>query len=291
MWRANTSFNRKYAFRYLSTDELKQFIKVVEERFNVCAFGYSLKSVRPDKFKKQNHNFAVDEVFTAISDYPDYVRVYDIQFCSENIKGDALSKHVTLGIDVVCRSKFGNNDENERVISLSGLNCAERDFNYFCSACDEVLDLSIYLPPGKDIHDLLLAGFLSSDYLSSDIKTLISGAVTTGQYDLAIKALAGVVESCLRDKLLDLGVAEAETKAGTELAKIAYHESSGQLMPPWPKATESAQGCHLMFNGFFQWIRNGFHHHSTVLETKEGVLELIQLCNSLVKIVELSTKR
>ena len=291
MWRDHTSHNRKYAFRYLSIDELKQFIQVVEERFNVHAFGFTLKSVRPDKFKRQDHNFAVDEIFTAINDYPENVRVYDIEFCSKNIKGDALSKHVTLGIHVVCRSKFGNNDENERAISLSGLNCSEMDFNYFCSACDEVLDLSGYLPPGKEIHDLLLTGILGSDYLLSDIKTLIFGAVTTGQYDLAIKALAGVVESCLRDKLLDLGVDAAETKAGTELANIAYHKSAGRLVPPWPKATESAQGCHLMFNGFFQWIRNGFHHHSTVLETKEGVLELIQLCNSLVKIVELSTKR
>jgi hypothetical protein len=178
-----------------------------------------------------------------------------------------------------------------RGISLLGLNCTEADFNYFCKACDEVLDLSIYLPPGKDIHDLVLADFVSSDYLSSDIKTLIVGAITTAQYDLAIKALAGVVESCLRDKLLDLGVVEAETKAGIELANIAYNKSAGKLMPPWPKATESAQGCQLVFNGFFQWIRNGFHHHATVFETKDGVLELIQLCNSLVKIVELSGKR
>ena len=291
MWPGKSEFTVKYSFRYLSIDELKRFIEVVEERFNVRAFGFSLKSVRPEQFKRQDHNFSVENIFDAINEYPEHVRLYDIRFCSQNIKGQALIKFISLGIRVVCRSKFGNSDENERVIELNGLNCTNGDFNYFCKACDEVLHLSPYFPPGKDKHDLLIEGFLESEFLLPEVKTLILGAVTTGQYDLAIKALSGVVESNLRDKLIDIGVTEAETKAGTELANIAYNKSTGRLMPPWPKAIESVQGCHIVFNGFFQWIRNGFHHHAEVVETNEGVLELIQLCNSLIKIIELSTIR
>ena len=233
----------------------------------------------------------MEKIFDAINEYPEHVRLYDIRFCSQNIKGKALIDVVSLGIEVVCRSKFGNVDENARLIRLHGLNCTGKDFNYFCEACDEILHLSPYFPPGKDKHDLLIEGFLESEYLLPEVNTLIVGAVNTGQYDLAIKALSGVVESNLRDKLIDIGATEAESKAGIELAKIAYNKSTGLLIPPWPKSHESIQGCHIVFNGFFLWIRNGFHHHTEVVETKEGVLELIQLCNSLIKIIELSTIR
>lgn len=75
-------------------------------------------------------------------------------------------------------------------------------------------------------------------------------------------------------------------------AKLAFDKESGRLVPPWDIAAESLQGIHLMLRGFFLWIHNGFHHHARILtHDKDGALELVQLCNALVKIIEKSTPR
>jgi hypothetical protein len=106
------------------------------------------------------------------------------------------------------------------------------------------------------------------------------------------KTVTDAGESNLRDKLASDGVQSADTAAGADLAKMAFDRESGHLAPPWDVAAESLQGVHLMLRGFFLWIRNGFHHHAHILaDDKDGALELLQLCNALVKIVEKSRRR
>jgi hypothetical protein len=287
MYRAHTEFEKKFAFRFLTQDELERFVSTVETRFNIRAFGFTLKSVRPEKFKREDHSFSVSKIYEAIAKHPTDVRVYDIRFSNRDIKGKALIDVVSLGIRVTCRSKFGDNDENERMIELEGLNCGGKDFDYFVKAANQVLRLERYLPPGTDVYDVRLSQFLDSDFLTEEIKALIAGPIQTRQYELAVKALAGLVESSLREKLLALGDQSVQTKAGTELAKSALNKESGVLVPPWNIGSESIQGAHLMFHGFFMWIRNTFHHHARIFERdKNGVLELIQLCSAMLKILE-----
>jgi len=155
----------------------------------------------------------------------------------------------------------------------------------------EVVKLEKYYAPGTDIYDDLLAHFIKSDFIDNESRTLISGAISTRQYELAIKAISGLVESTLRDKLESFGVSEASSSAGVELAKLAYNKSNGHLSPPWPIAKESYEGTYLLFSGFFLWIRNGFHHKTKVFKSKEGILELLTLSCSLLRIINLSAKR
>jgi len=290
MRRGDSRFSEKFAYIPLSVSELKQIVELVELRFNVRAFGFNLKSVRPEKFG-DSHNFNVTKIYDAIEQSSDIIRVYDIRFCSQDIKGKALADFVSLGITVTARSKFGDSDENAKAILLEGLNCCERDFAYFKKAVCEVVKLQKYYAPETDEYDDLLARFIKSDFIDNEYRTLISGAISTRQYELAIKAISGLVESTLRDKLESFGVSEASSCAGVELAKLAYNKSNGYLSPPWLIAKESYEGAHLLFNGFFLWIRNGFHHKTKVFKSKEGILELLTLSCSLLRIINLSTKR
>ncbi len=292
MHRAHTEFNKKLAFRFLNTDELQRFISTVELRFNVRAFGFTLKSVRPEKFKTETHNFPVSKILDAIRNHPNDIRLYEICFSSVDLENRALADVVSVGIRVKCRSKFGDNDDQEREIELRGLNCYKGDFGYFTKAADEVFGLMPYFPPGVDSYDTTMSSFLDSGFLLPEARAFVSGSIRTRHYDLAIKAIAGLVESNLRDKIMSHDVSSAETAAGAQLAKMAYGKQDGVLRPPWDAATESLEGVHLMVRGFFLWIRNGFHHHARILENdKDGALELIQLCNAILKIIEKSTPR
>ncbi len=292
MHRGSTNFRKQFGFRFLTCEELQSFISTVELRFNAHAFGYELKSVRPEKFRAETHNFPVSKVFDAIRNHASHVRVYEICFSATDIKDRALADVVSLGICVVCRSKFGDNDEKERLIELRGLNCCKSDFDYFIRATDQILALAPYFPPGIDAHDTAMSAFVDAPFLLSEAKAIIYGSIRTQQYDVAIRALTALIESNLRDRLVSHGVASAETAAGADLAQIAFDKESGQLAPPWDIAAESLQGVHLMLRGFFLWIRNGFQHHAHILShDKDGALELVQLCNALLKIIEKSRPR
>lgn len=290
MWRGDSTFSEKFAYIPLSVAELKQIVELVELRFNVRAFGFTLKSVRPERFG-DSHYFNVKKIYDAIEQSPDIIRVYDIRFSRQNTKRRALADVVSLGITVTARSKFGDDDEHKKVISLEGLNCGERDFAYFKKAVCEVVKLEKYYAPGTDEYDDLLARFVKSDYIDNESRTLISGAISTRQYELAVKAISGLVESTLRDKLESLGVTEASSCAGTELSNLAFNKANGHISPPWSVAKESEQGAQQLFNGFFLWIRNGFHHQTKIFTSKDGILQLLTLACSLLRIINLSTKR
>jgi hypothetical protein len=283
-------FSEEFIYMPLAVANLKQIVELVELRFKVRAFGFELKSVRPEKFG-DFHNFDVNKIYDAIEKSPDIIRTYHVRFCSQNIGGKALADFASLGIIVTARSKFGDNDENEKKISLEGLNCSEKDFVYFKKAVFEVVKLEKYYPPGTNIYDDILARFIKSDFIDNESKTLITGAISTRQYELAIKAISGLVESALRDKLDSLGVAAAADSGGIELAKLAYNKNNGYLSPPWPIAKESQEGAYLLFSGYILWIRNGFHHQTKIFATKEGILELLTLSCALLRIVNLSAKR
>lgn len=288
--RTSSKFSEKFAYVPLIVANLRQIVELVELRFNVRAIGWTLKSVRPERFGDHSR-FDVNKIYEAIEKSPDIIRTYAIVFTSTKLGSKALGDFASLEITVTARSKFGDNDENEKVIELQGLNCAEGDFRYFKKAIFEVVKLEKYYAPGTDMYDDLLANFIKSDFINNESKTLISGAISTRQYELAIKAISGLVESTLRDKLESFGVSEASSSAGVELAKLAFNKNNGYLSPPWLIAKESHEGAYLLFNGFFLWIRNGFHHKTKVFTSKEGILELLTLSCSLLRIIKLSTKR
>ena len=248
-----SEFSEKFAYVPLTVANLKQIIELVELRFNVQAIGLTLKSVRPERFGYPSR-FDVNKIYDVIEKSPDIIRTYAIIFASVKLGGKALIDFASLTITVTARSKFGDNDENEKVIELRGLNCSKYDFGYFEKAIFEVVKLEKYYAPGTDIYDDLLAHFINSDFIDNESRTLISGAISTRQYELAIKAISGLVESTLRDKLELFGVSEASSSAGVELAKLAYNKSNGYLSPPWLIAKESYEGVHLLFNGFFETV-------------------------------------
>jgi hypothetical protein len=285
-----SEFSEKFVYVPLTVDNLKQIVELIKLRFNVGAFGWTLKSVRPERLGDSTR-FNVEKIYDAIEKKTDIIRTYDIRFCHPNIGSKALANFASLGIIVTARSKFGDNDENEKVIELIGLNCSERDFGYFKKAIFEVVKLEKYYAPGTDMYDDLLARFIKSDFIDNESRTLIDGAISSRQYELAIKAISGLVESTLRDKLESLGVEEASWSAGIELAKLAYNKINGYLSPPWSIAKESHEGVYLLFSGFFLWIRNAFHHQTKIFTSKEGILELLTLSCSLIRIINLSTKR
>ncbi|OGU60971.1 MAG: hypothetical protein A2X64_02910 [Ignavibacteria bacterium GWF2_33_9] len=281
--------SEEFEYVPLTVTNLKQIVELVELRFKVRAFGFELKSIRPEKFG-DIHNFDINKIYDGIENSPNIIRTYHIRFCNKNIGGNALVDFATLGMKVIAKSKFGDNDENEKKIILDSLNCFENDFNYFKKAVFEIVKFEKYYPPGKDVYDDVIARFTNSDFIDDESKMLITGAISNQQYELAIKAISGLVESRLRNKLESLGVSSAANSAGIELAKLAYNKNSGCLIPPWPIAKESNEGAHLLLSGYMLWIRNGFHHQTKIFTSKEGVLELLALSCALLRIINLSTR-
>ena len=171
MMYGRSDFSENFTYMPLAVANLKQIVALVELRFGVQAFGFRLKSVRPERFG-HTHNFDVKEIYDVLEKSSDIIRTYDIRFCNQNIKSKALANFVSLGIIVTARSKFGDDDDNQKQITLAGLNCSEYDFVYFKKAVFEVVKLEKYYPPGTDMYDALLASFIKSDYIDNESSAL-----------------------------------------------------------------------------------------------------------------------
>lgn len=125
--------------------------------------------------------------------------------------------------------------------------------------------------------------------VNQEFRDKVSALLFKHDYDAAMNIAVTLVESKLREKCVDAGNFLAKNATGADLAKIAYHPDSGCLKPIYPVASNASEGAMLMFLGFFKYIRNAFGHNATVMGNDGNcVVEFLNLCETLLKIIELS---
>ncbi|MCK4628283.1 MAG: hypothetical protein KAT56_04730 [Sedimentisphaerales bacterium] len=127
---------------------------------------------------------------------------------------------------------------------------------------------------------------------NEELKDKISKAMVHHDYDLAMSAASVFVETKLREKCLSVGAALTKNQTGVDLATASYHEDKGCLSPPFNIADRASQGVLLIFQGFFHYIRNAYGHNTVIMgNDRECIIEYLNFCETLLKIIETSTKR
>ncbi|MFZ2146163.1 MAG: hypothetical protein WAV28_02995 [Sedimentisphaerales bacterium] len=133
---------------------------------------------------------------------------------------------------------------------------------------------------------------LKNSIQRSDVRSVVSAAILRKNLNLAVTGTIQLVESSLRKKCLDIGKDEAKEVSGVELAKVAYHEEQGCLIPPVAVAARANHGAFVLTQGFFLYIRNAFMHNEEVLKGDyRFALSIIQLCEFLLSMIEQSIPR
>lgn len=162
------------------------------------------------------------------------------------------------------------------------------DFEAARKLLEKILNLQF---SEEQLQEDLLARF-SYSIVNEELKGKVCRAMEHHDYDSAMSGASVLVEAKLRHKCLGVGGTSANGQTGVNLAVTAYHESKGCLNPPFTVATQASHGVFLIFQGFFHYIRNAYGHHSTVMgKNRECIIEFLNLCESLLKIIEKSTKR
>lgn len=143
----------------------------------------------------------------------------------------------------------------------------------------------------KQLKNELLARYQAA-IRHPELKKKTESAMRSHDYDLALSGATILVESALRTRCLKEGCAAAGSVTGAELAVLAFTEEKGCLTPPYAVANRSAHGAFLLFQGFFLYLRNAYGHHSHVVGSdRTYVIEFLSLCDTLLSIVEGSTRR
>lgn len=281
------SYNLKCQYKEIKIEELIKYADKVNIRFGTDTLFEQVKSIEPQVFDSK-YRITFKEFLKISQKHYKGLRKYSILFHGEHFKGDA---YACLGLKVTLRSKYGDKDDKEKCIEITGYGCPEYSFNEFVDFTIEELQLKKFHET-KDFKDKSIINRYDASILNPEILHLANPSVRSGHYDSALKLIISLVETKLKEKCLAAGRNEAQHKTGADLAIIAFNKQNGCLNPPWPIATEAQQGVQLMFQGFFMYLRNAFAHNVVVMgEDKSSVLECISTCEFLLKIIEKSTVR
>ncbi len=200
--------------------------------------------------------------------------------------------HFFPELEFVSRASDFSEDKAWPRISLHGCRCHRKDFLLFREIAVRVLELTVHPEHETEFEDGHICYLCRNASLDEVLWSHIEGSLSTRQFDVAIKAAIGVVETRLRERCVALGRIEAQKQTGSDLAVTAYHKDSGCLTPPWPLAAEAIHGAQMTFQGFFLWIRNAYAHHATVMgKNRSAVFETLMYCQFLLRILEESTER
>jgi len=132
----------------------------------------------------------------------------------------------------------------------------------------------------------------SHSIANGELKDKVSKAMEHHDYDLAMSAASVFVETKLREKCLSVGAVLTKNQTGVDLAVASYHEEKGCLSPPFNVADKASHGVFLIFQGFFHYIRNAYGHNTVIMgNDRECIIEYLNFCETLLKIIETSRKR
>jgi hypothetical protein len=288
MTRDYTKHECRYEHVTVSLEQIQQIEKETHLRLGASIVSLSIRPKKPAAFEdKYGMNW---KEFAGIwAKFPTEVRKYEAVFSREKLT--SLSKTVCVQLFVRNQGHLGEPDQKE--IILSGYNCHEHDFKVFCKICETLLALKrAPSKPGFNMSHNRLVERVEAIVETPSLLNCIKGPLQASDYDGAIRAAIVLVEDELRKKCLAMGRVEAAAQTGADLSVTAFVEKSGCLNPPWPIATQAREGAHLLFRGFFLYLRNAWGHTSIVVGKDETmVAEHIALCQYLLKVIDKSTKR
>lgn len=221
---------------------------------------------------------------------PERVESIAIYFALDDMRGDAIVAHMCWSIHQTFSPNYAR--DATPTLELQSHASSRDNFDAFVSAATKVLGTQAIAAHGLTLDDTRLRERFLSRWVDPDLLAHTSGAVAARQYDVAIKAAIGVVETRLRARCVAAGRVDAKKLGGADLAVEAFHKDKGCLNPPWPVATEAATGAQLLFQGFFLYLRNAFAHHSVVMGADaSAVYDALAACEFLLKVIEKSTLR
>jgi Protein of unknown function (Hypoth_ymh) len=220
---------------------------------------------------------------------PELVKNVRAYFAREDMRDSAPSAHDCFYLEQHQESSYGL--EGPR-LEVGAFGVRPESFELFVSIVEGVLPTQRVAAHGLTLDDTRLRERFRSRWVDPDLMSHTSGAISARQYDVAVKAAIGVVETRLRAKCVAAGRAGAQALSGMDLAIEAFHKDRGCLVPPWPVATEAQAGAQLMFQGFFLYLRNAFAHHSVVMgNDTTSVYDVLAMCEFLLKVIDKSTVR
>ena len=282
-----TQFDRRYEHVSVSLEQITAIEAETKLRLKAGIASLEIRPKTPPAFKD---SFAATwKDFTNIwKNYPKEIRKFDVVFSGEKFTRRAD----TVCVELFVRNQGHYGEAHEKEIILRGYNCYKHDFEVFCSICEKQLNLNKAPKRGFDMQHGRLIEQVESMIESPALATAIKGALAHKNYDEAIRSAMVMVEDELRKKCLSVGASGAAGQTGADLAKTAYHDASGCLIPPWPIATSALDGAHLLFRGFFLYLRNAWGHSSVVMGSDHSaVTDCIAACQFFLKVIDKSTKR
>ncbi len=281
------SYNLRCQYKEIKIEELVKYADKVNIRFGTNTLLEYVKSIEPQVFDSE-YRISVKKFLKLVQKYHKSLRKYTIIFQGEYFKGNC---YAYLGIKVILRSKYGDKDDKEKCVEITGYGCRESSFNEFVDFTIEELQLKKFYET-TDSESKSIIDRYDASIINPDILYLLNPLIRAGHYDSALKLVVSLVETKLKEKCLAAGRNEAQHKTGADLAVLAFNKQNGCLNPPWPIATEAHQGVQLMFQGFFIYLRNAFAHNVVVMgEDNSSVFECISTCEFLLNIIEKSTVR
>ncbi|MBA3698612.1 MAG: hypothetical protein H0W78_07150 [Planctomycetes bacterium] len=141
-------------------------------------------------------------------------------------------------------------------------------------------------------NDRYLYGLmLRNEIRHEPLLRITAGPFANSDYDDAISSAATLCEKEFRAHLSASGATLNPTDTGVDLSRIAYHDQSGFLSPPYPVASQANHGAFLMAQGFFLYIRNGFSHNHVAGISPKDAYHFLRLCDDFLFLILNSKKR
>jgi len=289
MRRHLTEYHTEYCWKDLVPEALESFRSQVEQGVaGAVLYRVTINFVTNRKRFKETDTLT--DLKKAYYEYPNEIGYFSLAFHDTDYLRNTSEFYPTLDLVVYCRGARGN--ISNRRICLTGYGCERWDFLEFKRIAEGNLGL-VLDPTAREGFEYWC---VKEDYerfmFNTTMQDQVLGSIRHGQYDAALRTAFCVVEDALRRKCMAVGKADALHQQGGELAVTAFHKDAGCLRPPWPFASEAQQGAQLMFQGFFQYLRNALIHNAEVMgKDAFSAYKCLIACEFLMTVVEKSTPR
>lgn len=279
---------RYYKYRELSFSDIRTFNSFLKRHGRAILRPSEIRPYKTDPSFKDKFGFWSWWMFArCLSKYAGKIRKYSLNVFP---RWDRFHNH-RIGWITVRYQEFAIADwssDHYPSIELVNSNILNNHANEVFELIAEELHLE--LTKHQEYTDFIEQ--LQNSIQRSDVRSVVSAAILHNSLDLAVTGTIQLVESSLRKKCLDVGKLEAKELPGVDLAKVAYHEDQGCLIPPVAVAVRANHGAFVLTQGFFHYIRNSFMHNKEVLKGDyRFALPVIQFCEFLLSMIEESIPR
>lgn len=287
MRRQGTEFGARYEHKPVTLEQISEIEREVQLRLHAKRAGLELRPKEPEAFNDL-YEPSWKEFCAVWKKHPAEVRKFNVVFAT----GPMTCRADSVCVDLFVRNQGHFGEPIEKEIQLSGFNIYEGDFKKFRHICEKILGITRAPAHGFDILHRRLVERVETAISNPSLRAVVHGALSHYDYDGAIRSAMVLVEDQLRQQCLANGGSAAATQTGADLAGTAYHPNNGCLNPPWPIATSAHDGAHLIFRGFFMYLRNAWGHNTVVMGADESaVFDCLAMCQFLLVVVSMSTKR